>query len=544
MKKSSDQKPHVVWIIIDSVRRYHTDDDRSRLDYMDEFAKHAVEFSQVVTSAPSTVMSISAMMNSIPAYFIGRNYNDFRFDNDFFVSLPKYLKSQGYKSNALIMHKDIREKLTFFDLVPRKYWPPGYSHGDWWSNEKIFKLLKNCLLNDNIDDGEPKFWFVDYNCREDKNISSIVEASVNTFYQNGYNKDNTVFIICSDHGYPDPSKGITPQLLKQKNMTHDIFMTDDNIMIPLLISYPGCKPGLKINETVSTLDIAPTILDVLGLPLTKEIRKQWKGRSLKPLLENKNSVVRANPLIRTDARFMGQSGRVSSIRSKHFKYIYFHDDRHEAFFQVGKNVEDEIEVLDLNIKTNRQKFEAHRNEFEVSEREGKSFQADYLIYKFKKQKGNFKRFDQAANLKILLVTGSQRDLICLIIEALKKSFGNATIHLFSTTSLAEKNNADVFYKTWPEIEKSDVAEFDLAFISNDTSGGNPTVEIKKLKRIVRVKKFYELDLNMTVSVKLGQLARYLRTLWFNRKFFIQEPLLIFKEITKVIRLLVVRLKLG
>ena len=162
----------------------------------------------------------------------------------------------------------------------------------------------------------------------------------------------------------------------------------------------------------------------------------------------------------------------------------------------------------------------------------------------KKQKGNFKHFDQAANLKILLVTGSQQDLICLIIEALKKSFGNATIHLFSTTSLAEKNNADVFYKTWPEIEKSDVDEFDLAFISNDTSGGKATFEIKKLKRIVRVKKIYELDLNMTVSIKLGQLARYLRTLWFNRKFFIQEPLLIFKEITKVIKLLVVRLKLG
>ena len=62
-------KPYnVVWTIVDSVRKYHSDDDRSRLDIMDEFAREAVEFKNVVTSAPSTVMSISAMMTSLPSY--------------------------------------------------------------------------------------------------------------------------------------------------------------------------------------------------------------------------------------------------------------------------------------------------------------------------------------------------------------------------------------------------------------------------------------------------------------------------------------------
>ena len=31
-------------------------------------------------------------------------------------------------------------------------------------------------------------------------------------------------------------------------MTHDMFMTDDNIMIPLILSYPGCPVGLKIDN--------------------------------------------------------------------------------------------------------------------------------------------------------------------------------------------------------------------------------------------------------------------------------------------------------
>ena len=63
---------NIVWAIVDSVRHYHTPgDDRTRLDFMDEFAKDSVEFKHVITSAPSTVMSISAMMTSMPIILFG-----------------------------------------------------------------------------------------------------------------------------------------------------------------------------------------------------------------------------------------------------------------------------------------------------------------------------------------------------------------------------------------------------------------------------------------------------------------------------------------
>ena len=71
---------NVVWLFIDSVRRYYTDDDRSRFKFMDEFAKESVEFKNVVTSAPSTFMSVSAMMSGMPSYYINRNFDDFIFD--------------------------------------------------------------------------------------------------------------------------------------------------------------------------------------------------------------------------------------------------------------------------------------------------------------------------------------------------------------------------------------------------------------------------------------------------------------------------------
>ena len=89
-------KYNVLFIFVDSVRTYYSDDDRGRLKIMDEFSKDSVECINVVTSAPSTFMSISAMMSGMPAYFLNRNYNDFIFNTNEFVSLPSVLKQNGY----------------------------------------------------------------------------------------------------------------------------------------------------------------------------------------------------------------------------------------------------------------------------------------------------------------------------------------------------------------------------------------------------------------------------------------------------------------
>ena len=134
---------NIVWIFVDSVRRYYSNDDRSRLKIMDKFKEKSIEFKEVVTSAPSTVMSISAMMTGCHAYLLGTNYNDFRFDRNAFPTLTSILKKDKWDCKAVLMHPDIREKLTCLDLYPRRKWPKNYSHGKWWSNSDIFNFLKN-----------------------------------------------------------------------------------------------------------------------------------------------------------------------------------------------------------------------------------------------------------------------------------------------------------------------------------------------------------------------------------------------------------------
>jgi hypothetical protein len=70
---------NVILFIVDSVRYYSTGgkDDRDKLSMMDRFAEESIYFPLTVTSAPSSVMSLSTMLTSLPSYYIARNYDDF-----------------------------------------------------------------------------------------------------------------------------------------------------------------------------------------------------------------------------------------------------------------------------------------------------------------------------------------------------------------------------------------------------------------------------------------------------------------------------------
>ena len=371
---------NVVWILVDSVRKYYTDDDRSRIKIMDKFAENAIEFKNVVTSAPSTIMSISAMMTSTPAYYLGRTYDEFWLDKEFFINLPSILKKHGWITQSIIMLPEVREKLSYLDLLKKKYWPKNYSHKDNWDNKDIFNILKSTLeKQSSVKTKKPYFWFLDFNCRQDKEISNIVEDSIDILSEYGFNNDNTIFVLCSDHGYPDPSSGITPEILKKQNLTHDVFMTDDNIMIPLIFSYPGCKKNQKVSTLCSTLDIMPTIMDLLEIEITDDKKEKIHGTSMLNII-NEEEIIDDHKKVRVDARFLNQDNRISALRSNNHKIVYSHDSQTYEFFSVGQSHLDEKK---LNIEDNLQIFNEFKTEFIKSEKLALNTQIDYSIFKLK-----------------------------------------------------------------------------------------------------------------------------------------------------------------
>lgn len=84
--------------------------------------------------------------------------------------------------------------------------------------------------------------------------------------------EQTVVIVAADHG----------ECLGQ----HDIFfdhhgLYEDNIRCPLIVRWPGVVPaGRRIRTIAQHLDLAPTLLDIAGVPIPSHV----EGRSLLPLM--------------------------------------------------------------------------------------------------------------------------------------------------------------------------------------------------------------------------------------------------------------------
>ena len=257
-------KRNIILFIVDSVRHYSTGglDDRDKLEMMNSFEKESVYFPLAVTSAPSSIMSLSTMLTSLPAYYIARNYDDFRYDNNQFISLHKILEDNGYDVKSLFNARELRFLFgDVIDHVEEKYWPKGVNTKQKnWSNSTMNKILEKYLKSKSFE--KPFFMVCWYNVRHDPQTSDHIQGGIDILKANNL-WDDSIFILGSDHGYMDPKD------IPQKNwrlwVFHMIFlMTDDNIRIPFYLRYPG-SPVKKVEQQVSTLDFLPTILSLVGI---------------------------------------------------------------------------------------------------------------------------------------------------------------------------------------------------------------------------------------------------------------------------------------
>ena len=88
-------------------------------------------------------------------------------------------------------------------------------------------------------------------------------------------RDNTIVIYMSDQGFYLGGHGLYDKR----------FMYEESFRTPMLIRYPAqVKPRQKNNAYALNLDIAPTLLDWIGLPVPADMQ----GVSMKKLLQTGN----------------------------------------------------------------------------------------------------------------------------------------------------------------------------------------------------------------------------------------------------------------
>jgi arylsulfatase A-like enzyme len=84
--------------------------------------------------------------------------------------------------------------------------------------------------------------------------------------------DNTIFVFISDHGCHFMTRN-----QEYKRSTHN-----SSVRIPLIIDGPGFEGGQQIPELIGIINVAPTLLEAVGVP----VPATWKGRSAMPLLND------------------------------------------------------------------------------------------------------------------------------------------------------------------------------------------------------------------------------------------------------------------
>jgi len=83
--------------------------------------------------------------------------------------------------------------------------------------------------------------------------------------------ENTLFVVFGDHG---EAFGEHPG-----NFAHSLFIHEENVRVPLVIAAPGAiEQTVRLSRIASVIDIAPTVLDLVGLPA----QSLHQGASLLP----------------------------------------------------------------------------------------------------------------------------------------------------------------------------------------------------------------------------------------------------------------------
>lgn len=136
--------------------------------------------------------------------------------------------------------------------------------------------------------------------------------------------DRALIIVWSDHG---------EGLYDHADWSHgELF--DHTVQVPLIMKIPGREGGgSRVRSVVSSIDLAPTILDLVGA----SIPASMEGTSLLPLLESERE---------------SNAGEVFSLRTKSGQRLF--SIRNDRFRLIRDENADETLFFDLDVDPNEQ----------------------------------------------------------------------------------------------------------------------------------------------------------------------------------------------
>ena len=268
-------------------------------------AENAVRFERAITAVPVTFPSHSSIMTGTYPIFHGVHDNDYYRLDDKVTTLAEILSERGFSTAAFLAAYPLDSQVNLnqgFDLYDDDF------QQDWSAAEKrgrsalAFGFLerKSDRVNLAVDrwlerHGEERFFLwvhyfdphqpYDAPAQYSSQFAAEPYDAEMAFMDESFGQlmaqleqrgllERTLVVIVGDHG---------EALQQHGEPTHASFIYDATMNVPLWMAAPGIgSPGTSVPATVRTIDIAPTVLDLLGVEQPSE---EMQGRSLRPLLE-------------------------------------------------------------------------------------------------------------------------------------------------------------------------------------------------------------------------------------------------------------------
>jgi len=289
---------NVILVTIDTLRADHlacSGNTKVKTPYIDSLAREGVRFARNYTPVPVTLPSHTSIFTGLyPIYHQVRNNGTFEV-SDQIETLAEVLKKNGYHTAAFIgsfvldsrygleqgfdyyddyLEKDPNQAIMIYN--ERTAGEVVESANQWLekNSQNPFFMWLHCfdphapyeppmpfskIYQKNLYDGE--IAYTDYALG--RLISNLKKKNL---------LDKTLIVVTADHG-----EGLGEHAEK----THAIFIYDATLHVPLIMRYPKAIPaGLVVQNATSTIDIMPTILDILQI----SGRPHMQGMSLSGLI--------------------------------------------------------------------------------------------------------------------------------------------------------------------------------------------------------------------------------------------------------------------
>lgn len=300
---SYSHSTNVIIIAVDTLRADHLGCygyPRNTSPSIDQFAEDGVKFTRCFTPSPLTTPAFASMLSSLPPYKHGAKRNGMSLFERIKI-LPQHLRRHGYYSGAFISNWTLKKDLTqlnrgfdtYTEVFNKRRWFGILSaEGDAENvNESALRWIyqnskrKFFLWVHYTDPHEPYVYRKEYDNGYKEVIPSVYPEG--SHFKKIRKYDTEV-------GYDDHYIGKLIKRLKELNLYDDaliIFMADhgesfgehdyyghgrmlynSGLHVPLIVKFPGnVNDHTVIERNVSLLDIAPTILNHLGIPVPEDM---------------------------------------------------------------------------------------------------------------------------------------------------------------------------------------------------------------------------------------------------------------------------------